>query len=143
MLNVSPGGASNYCEASPNSVGYGTRIDSTGSFSVSMNSFSLVVRCAPPSATGLLFYGSAANDVPFGNGHRCVANPVFRLGPPVTVNATGHASRFVDFTQFPANTGGGAITAGSTKHFQFWYRNVAGGGSLFNLSDGLRATFAP
>jgi hypothetical protein len=55
----------------------------------------------------------------------------------------GTASRFFDLSVPPASVGAGAVVAGSTWHFQFWYRNVAGGGALFNLSDGLTAVFAP
>jgi len=33
------------------------------------------------------------------------------------------------------------IVGGSNWNFQYWYRDVAGGGSGVNLSDGLNATF--
>jgi len=32
---------------------------------------------------------------------------------------------------------------GDTKFFQFWYRNPAGGGAGFNLSDSLAVPFCP
>jgi hypothetical protein len=37
----------------------------------------------------------------------------------------------------------GALVPGSTWNFQAWFRDVAAGGSNFNLSNGLRITFAP
>ena len=50
-------------------------------------------------------------------------------------------------SRFEANralsAGGGAITAGSTWNFQFWYRDPQGGPNGFNLSDGMRVTFCP
>jgi hypothetical protein len=143
LLNAGAGGTNTYCLASPNSAGYGTRIDATGSLSISANNFTLLARCAPHDTSGLFFYGNAAASTPFGNGRRCVASPVYRLGPPLVVDGTGHASRHVDFTVEPATVGNAAIVPGSTKYFQFWHRDVAGGGSLSNTSEGLRATFTP
>jgi len=35
------------------------------------------------------------------------------------------------------------IQAGEAWRFQFWYRNPAGGGAGFNLSDALLVTFCP
>ncbi len=139
LLNGTSGGTSNYCITTPNSHGFGTRIDSTGSVSIAANSFTLMARCATLNTSGLFFFGSATQNVPFGNGRRCISGPVLRLGPPVVTDGTGHASRSLNFTVAP----GTSITAGSTRFFQFWHRDVAAGGSLFDLSDGLRATFRP
>jgi hypothetical protein len=35
------------------------------------------------------------------------------------------------------------LQPGSSWNFQFWYRNPAGDGSGFNLSDALHVDFAP
>jgi hypothetical protein len=139
LTNGTTGGTSNYCVTTPNSRGFGTRIDSTGSVSISANTFTLTARCATMNASGLFFFGSATQNVPFGNGRRCIAGPVLRLGPPVVTDGAGRASRAVNFGVPP----GSSITAGSTRFFQFWHRDVAAGGSSFDLSDGLRATFRP
>jgi hypothetical protein len=56
-----------------------------------------------------------------------------RLNPPALA-AGGSATREVDLTAF-------AITSGVTKRFQCWFRDPAGGGAFFNLSDGLEVTF--
>lgn len=133
LLNTTAGGTSNFCTTTPNSVGFGTRIDSNGSLSAAAGSFRLLVRCAPAGAPGLFFYGKAAGNVSFGNGRLCATGTLLRL-TPFTVDVTGHGSQTV-----PAI----ALNAGSTTYFQFWHRDVAGGGSLFDLSDGLRATFRP
>ena len=37
----------------------------------------------------------------------------------------------------------GGVNLGDRKYYQFWYRDPAGGGAGFNLSDGLSATFCP
>ena len=52
----------------------------------------------------------------------------------------GSGSYLVDYASL---TGPGQISAGSTWNFQFWYRDPAGGGAGFNLSDGLQLTFCP
>ena len=38
-------------------------------------------------------------------------------------------------------TAAGTMTPGSTWHFQAWFRDPAGGGAFFDLSDGLTITF--
>jgi hypothetical protein len=55
----------------------------------------------------------------------------------------GDVERLLDFTQPPAGGGPGQIEPGSTWNFQLWYRDPAGGGSGFNLSDALSAPFTP
>jgi hypothetical protein len=141
--NTSPCGTSSYCVAAPNSVGPGALTGSTGSTCVALNDLRVTCSGLPPSTNGLWFYGANAAQIPFGNGFRCVSGTVFRLGPPQMVSASGTTARFIDLTAPPASSGAGAITAGSTWRFQFWYRNVAGGGAGFNLSDGLAAVFCP
>jgi hypothetical protein len=141
--NTSPSGTTVYCVAAPNSVGPGAHIGSTGSTCIGLNNLTLTCSGLPPGTNGLWFYGANAIQVPFGNGFRCVANPVYRLGPPQLVSGAGTTARFFDLTVPPASTGASAVTAGSTWRFQFWYRNPAAGGAGFNLSDGLAATFCP
>ena len=139
LTNGTSGGTSTYCTTAPNSAGFGTRIDSRGSVSIAANSFTLLARCAPSGSTGLFFFGTSTQFATFGNGHRCVGGSLVRLGPPMSADATGHAVRALDFT----SAAGSSISAGSTRHFQYWHRDVAAGGSQFNLSDALSATFRP
>ncbi len=141
--NTSPCGATSYCVAAPNSVGPGAQIGSSGSTCTALNDFTLTCNGLPPNTNGLWFYGANAGQIPFGNGFRCVTGSVFRLGPAQTVGAQGTTSRFVDLNVPPASGGASAITGGSTWRFQFWYRNPAGGGAGFNLSNGLEAVFCP
>jgi hypothetical protein len=139
LANGTSGGTSTFCTTAPNSAGFGTRIDSRGSVSIAANGFTLLARCAPSGSTGLFFFGTSTQFAAFGDGHRCVGGSLVRLGPPMTADATGHAVRAVDFR----SAAGSAIPAGSTRHFQYWHRDVAAGGSQFNLSDALSATFRP
>jgi len=130
--------AVNYCQTSPNSVGAGAIMDSAGSLSLSANNLILIAYDAPPNASALYFYGQNETQVPFGNGFRCVGNPVTRLGI-LQIDGLGTAFLQLDFTS-------GSLTQvlpGSTWSFQLWYRNPLGGGAGFNLSDGRRFRFCP
>lgn len=128
----------NTCFTSPNSVNaIGAVMASAGTQSIANNDFVLLASGCPPNASGLFYYGANETFTVFGNGYRCVGNPVFRLGI-LQVNLFGDAVENLDFNNVP-----GAISAGQTKYFQFWYRNPAAGGAGFNLSDALGVPFCP
>lgn len=132
-------GASVYCSTSPNSVGPGALISSQGSTSVAAGNFQLRVDGLPPNAAGLFYFGLNEVQQPFGNGFRCVSGSVSRFAVQ-NADALGSAVRNVNFAAAPA---AGLIVAGSTWRFQMWYRNPAGGGAGYNLSNALRARFCP
>ncbi len=131
-----------YCFTTPNSAGPGARMGSTGLPSTSVPGFALQATQAPPNKVGLFYYGANSTNVVFGIGVRCVATPLFRL-PPGQIDGSGAFSYPLDFTAAPIGSGPGSITAGSTWHFQFWYRDPQGSPVGFNTSDGLRVTFCP
>jgi hypothetical protein len=54
-------------------------------------------------------------------------------------DAQGSAAHNLDLGN-PPNPNG-LILAGSTWHFQLWYRDPLGGGGTTNTSDGLRVDF--
>ncbi len=127
----------NFCSTSPNSVGPGSVMTYQGTPNISTNDFVLSATQLPVGSSGIFFYGSNAVQQPFGNGFRCVGGTVFRL-PLVTADFIGDANYAIDYGALP-----GPISAGSLWRFQYWYRNPAGGGAGFNLSDGLAVTFCP
>jgi glucose/arabinose dehydrogenase len=129
----------NYCQTNPNSTGQAAHMSANAACVMSTNGF--VITAAPvTNALGMFFYG--ANQVnggaglPFYDGYRCVGSPVFRL--PIITPSSNVATYALDFANLPPN---GAITIGSTWHFQYWHRDIAAGGSGANLSDGLTVTF--
>lgn len=135
-----------FCQTSPNSVGSGALISASGSTSISANNFDLYVFGAVPGAFGLYYYGGAQTNAVFGDGFRCVgagSSGIYRLNPPQTISVFGDMPRPVDFNAAPMNAGGGMISEGDTRYFQFWYRDTAAGGAGFNLSDGLAVIFCP
>ena len=86
-----------------------------------------------------MYFGTNAIQVPFGNGFRCVGGTVVRM-PVIVVNTFGEAVLPVDLMHLPQ---GKVVMAGDQRLFQFGYRNPAGGGAGFNLSDGLSVVFCP
>ena len=130
----------NTCGTVPNSVGPGALMESSGGTSIAANDLTLRCSGAPPFQNGIFFYGPQETAVLFGDGVLCVTGGLLRF-PTVTVDGLGAAAYGLDITDPPQASG--QITAGSTWYFQFWYRDPAGGGSGFNLSDALAATFCP
>ena len=129
-----------YCAAGANSVGPdGALICGTGSLDLVANNFTVSVAGAPASQFGLFFFGPNPVQVPFGEGFRCVGVAVWRLNPAQPTTTAGTATRPVDFTSSPGNK----IAPGTNTHFQFWYRDPAGGVAGFNLSNGLKVYFYP
>jgi hypothetical protein len=129
-----------YCTAAPNSVGPGALSHVTGSASIAANDLQLWSTGLPPGSVGVFAYGDAQANLPFGNGFQCLSGTTASFAP-VLVSASGVATVDVDVNG-PASTGG-LIGAGTTWNFQFTYRDVAGGGSQFNLTDATTVDFLP
>jgi len=105
------------------------------------------VNGATPNTLGIFYYGPAQlNAIPIAgtSSFRCVGAggvQIYRLGASPT-NGSGSAIKLLDYNSGPAAAGTGAITAGSTWNFAFFYRDtveVAG----MNFSNGLEAVFCP
>jgi len=125
-----------YCVTSPNSVGGGTVMGSTGTGNLILNNLRIFAYNSPPNTTGQFFYGPTQIQVPFGNGFRCVGGSIFRLGAPQQTDSFGDTNRVVDWNNVPS----GQPSSGQNWNFQFWYRNPAAGGAGFNLSNALHVT---
>ena len=138
-IDICPGGTATYCVTSPNSVGSGALMGSSGSTSIGANDFVLSATACPLNKFGLFYYGDLQTQVPAGDGFRCVGSSttLFRL-PVVSTGGTGSASYAVDYNNLP---NGGDILPGSTWNFQFWYRDTGFGSFGYNFSDALQATF--
>lgn len=133
------GAVVNECVATPNSTGHGATMGWSGSTSVAQNQFTLTLAGGVPNSVGFFFFGSLAQQTPWGNGQLCVDGQLFRLLPAVPFNSSGAAQRALNLATVPGNQ----ITPFSTWRFQCKYRDVAAGGALFNATDALRVTFCP
>ncbi|MCH2104384.1 MAG: M10 family metallopeptidase domain-containing protein [Planctomycetes bacterium] len=134
-----------FCVSTPNSTGNGAFIAHNGTLSASAADLSFDCYGLPVNQYGVFYYGAAQTNTPFGNGVRCVGAGgvgTFRL-PLQQSDSFGSVSYAVDFSAPPVSSGAGALTAGSTWYFQYWYRDPQAGGSNFNLSDALGGTFCP
>ena len=133
------GNTASYCTALPNSSGASAHISHSGSLTLADGSFQLSCSGLPvqPGAHGVFTYGQTQMNTPFGNGYLCIQplGGIYRMAAQPLSSPTvsrGIAEAPAQFQLFqPA----------STWNFQFWYRDVAAGGSNFNLSDGLSVQF--
>ncbi len=125
--NVAGGGA-----GCANSTGSGARLAAFGSAIVGADTVVLTARQCPPSAPGLFFAGSSAITAgAFGDGLRCVGSSVVRLGV-TTTSPSGVAQSSMQLSILEG------LSGGELRHYQFWYRNVAGPcGQRFNTSNAL------
>ncbi|MCP3920522.1 MAG: PQQ-dependent sugar dehydrogenase [bacterium] len=137
---------SNYCITSPNASGPGATMFSSGSLNVGDNSFLLAMGGGNPFQFGIFFYGTTPDQTPAGNGVLCISSGqgLYRILDIVQMDFIGTGFIDVDFTTPPMNSGAGQIIPSTTYYFQFWYRDPGGpGGTDYNFSDGLMATFCP
>ncbi len=132
--NASAPGAGEGCL---HSLGTGGRIDVTGLASITVDQIELR-GSRMPSSTAVYIQGSARQSggagAVFGDGLRCVGGSVIRLR--TKVNAAG-ASRYPEPGEAPVSVRG-FVPAGSTRHYQVWFRNAAAfcTPSTFNLTNG-------
>ncbi|MCB9914071.1 MAG: FG-GAP repeat protein [Planctomycetes bacterium] len=124
------------------SVAAGALLSATGSRSVGLDDLVLRADDSTPGQPGLFFQGTSAVagglGVAFGDGLRCAGGTVVRL-QIAAADAIGTAQSSVSVaTQ-------GAVSAGQTRVYQWWYRDPAGSacGSAFNLSNGLSVDWIP
>ncbi len=145
-FHLDTGSAVTYCAVNPNSTGFPASIGFGGSLSIAANSAYLSAGNCPAHQFGVFFYGGQPSQVVFGHGFLCVtsgSSGLFRLNPPLSIDAGGDVRRDLDFTEPPLGAGAGMVQAGEHWYFQFWYRDPMAGGSGFNLSNGLELVLCP
>jgi len=132
-----------YCVSSRNSSGAAAMMGAEGSASVASGNLVLTAGPGPVAEPGIFYYGPNQIEVDFGNGTRCVGGPsgsLHLIYPPQPFGLDGVLRRAVNVSA-PGHSS--FLTAGSTWHFQAWFRDPAAGGFGFDLSDGYEITLLP
>jgi hypothetical protein len=139
--NNATAGAGTGCKSS---LGFGALLGTAGTPSVSLDSFALL-GSAMPNASVLYYQGSVAANgglgTLYGDGLRCVAGTVIRLGTKTNVLGM---SQYPSGSDTPVSVHG-ACSAGDVRYYQAWYRNTASfcTAETFNFSNGIQATWLP
>jgi len=130
----------------PNSIfASGGRLVATGSPSIANDTVDLI-GSQMPSSSALYFQGTSraagGSGVVFGDGLRCSAGVITRLGTKVNVAGTSAYPVVGDLSVSIR----GLNAAGNTRTYQVWYRNAAPSfctSDTFNLTNGVSLTWIP
>jgi hypothetical protein len=120
------------------SLGSAGTLRGTGLASIANDSLTLRGTLMPNSSA-LYFQGTTqlngGNGIAFGDGLRCAAGSVIRLGTKTNVSGASQYPVAGD----PSVSVRGGVVAPATHHYQVWYRNAATfcTSSTFNLTNGL------
>lgn len=122
----------------------GANLSATGVASVGADTVVLTSSSTPNSSV-LYFQGTTAqaggNGSPFGDGLRCAAGSVVRLGTKIATNGVASYPSATDQSVSVR----GVVSAGNTRRYQGWYRNAAAfcTASTFNLTNGYEIVWSP
>ncbi|MCB9915282.1 MAG: hypothetical protein H6828_09050 [Planctomycetes bacterium] len=123
-----------YGTAKTNSLGLTADIGALGVPSAVTGNFRITLAQGTPGQPAMLFSGPSSAELPLFNGTRLVGGPLAREAQ-VVLDGAGAAS-----LAYPIAPG----AAGSTRYFQFWYRDPQHpDGTAVGLSDGLAVTWCP
>jgi len=139
---ANPGLPGNGCANSLNTNG--SNLDATGSASIANDTF-VLVGSDMPNSSALYFQGTSqlggGAGATFGDGLRCAAGTIIRLGTKTNVAGTSQYPAPGDLTISVR----GSCAAGDVCTYQVWYRNAAAfcTASTFNLTNGIQVTWIP
>lgn len=127
-----------FCSSTPNSTGSIGQTYASGSASVATNNLHLVAHDLPPSTSGLFIYGDAMGNTPFGGGVLCVSGQA-GFFPAQRTSPDGLAELALDSLNLPFGTP--PIVMGTSRFFQYLFRDPAAGPSQTNSTSGLEVQF--
>jgi len=146
VLNISEGIGTQICSAQANDSGAGASLVLNGSAVAADNNLSLDVRDLPIDSLGYfltsgdtIFLAGAGGSA----GNLCIASTSIGryAGDVLDSGAAGAVSFSPDLTSIPGPTGTVAATAGETRYFQYWTRDISGGSPTSNFSTAVGITF--
>jgi hypothetical protein len=133
-----------YCVAEVNSQGCTPSIFSTGTPSVTGNSFRVKAQNVLNNKSGLLFWGGVPKQTSFGTGFKCIAPPTRRtalqnsFGNPPPDDCSGTYA----FHWNAAYTAAQGLTAGDDAYCQYWSRDPQSASNT-NFTDALAFPLLP
>ncbi len=126
-----------YCTANPNSTGSPADLSAAGS--ASSRAGDLMLTSSPvPNQAGIFFHAANPSQIPFGNGFLCTTGGILR---GAIVMGVGNVATYTYDNSDAKHTLSAFI--GSTRNFQYWFRDPAGGGSFFNTSNAVSVAIQP
>lgn len=146
VLRLRPAGpvpiGTEFCApAVPNSTGASPSLGASGSDEAAASDVALWVTDLPARSFGIFLASQTAGAVPAfggGAGTLCLGSPFGRFAASAQVRSSGSLGRVslrIDPGAIPGGTGTIAAQPGASWAFQYWYRDVVGGGSTSNLSS--------
>ncbi len=126
-----------YCSSTANSTGAPAALSAWCPSSSAVGS--LTLDAAPvPDQFGIFFHGRTQTQTPFGNGYLCVMDDLAR-GTPI------HAGDHVASYRYDNSDTAHSLAAyvGTTRNFQYWFRDPVAGGAFFNTSNGVSIVVSP
>jgi hypothetical protein len=136
-ISFGPSVGTRYCQVNANSTGSPARIAASGSPSSAAANLTLAATSVPDQ-TGIFFHGANQIQTVFGNGFLCVSGGLRR---GLAVTALG---KVVSYTYNNSNSKRSlAGHVGSTRNFQYWFRDPMAGGAAFNTSDAIAIGILP
>ena len=149
VFDVDPAPAiTSYCTAGTTASGCQATVSACGAASASgFGPFPITVDQVEGSRKGLIFFGAAANNAPWGSGstsYLCVQAPAQRTGVQQSGGALGSCEGVfaLDFGAWMKANPGKAPTPGSTAYVQAWFRDPASPKTT-SLSDAISFPVAP
>lgn len=121
----------------------GAQLSSTGTPSIALDTVVLTATDIPGPALFFQSDGLSASALAFGDGLLCATTGIVRLG--VVFPTAGVAAYPGGTTPNPVHVAGAPVVAGSTKHYQGWYRDAAAfcTTDTFNMTNGVSWTWQP
>lgn len=131
-----------------NSTGFGGKVAGDGSASIAADDLAIYAYQIPPNKNGRFYMSQNTTHVPLGDGFLCAGGggypslrfPFHNAGPAGALALPQNLVSWCSQNFGPS----GQIFAGSTWHFQAWYRNAQGPcGQNFNTTNSYSVTFVP
>jgi hypothetical protein len=131
-----------------NSTGFGAKLAGEGSASIAADDLTIYAYQIPPNKNGRFYMSQNSTHLPLGDGFLCAGSggyPSFRFpfhnaGPAGSLATPSSLVAWCS-QNLPST---GHLFAGSTWHFQAWYRNAQGPcGQNFNTTNSYSVTFVP